>query len=147
MTDVADPAVRPILGVSVACWRGDEVLVVRRGRPPLAGLWSLPGGRVEPGETVRAAARRELAEETGLAADITAVADALDVIGHADDGRLARHFVVLVFAARWRAGAAVAGDDAAEVRWIRPAALADLATTPGLAAVVALSRRRLDEAG
>lgn len=138
----AEP-VRPVAGVSVACWRGEELLVVRRGRPPLEGVWSLPGGRIEPGETARAAAARELAEETGLAAEIVDVADVVDVVGHGPDGALARHFVVIAFAARWVAGDGEAGDDAAEVRWVRPEALADLPTTPGLAEVVAASRRRL----
>jgi 8-oxo-dGTP diphosphatase len=131
----------PVAAVSVACWRGDAVLLVRRGRPPLEGVWSLPGGRIEPGEAARAAALRELAEETGLQAEIVGVVDVVDQIARGAEGTLERHFVIAVFAAVSETGEAIAGDDAAAVKWVGEEELAMLATTPRLANVVAASRR------
>jgi ADP-ribose pyrophosphatase YjhB (NUDIX family) len=101
--------------------RDDAVLLVRRGRPPGAGQWSVPGGRVDFGETVRAAVAREVREETGLDVEVGAFAGWVERI---DGGH---HFVILDFFATVRAGSAdaVAGDDAAEVRWVP---LSDVAT-------------------
>ncbi|WP_226635427.1 NUDIX hydrolase [Brevundimonas poindexterae] len=103
----------PVAAVGVICLRGDEVLLIRRGRPPRLGEWSLPGGRVEPGETVRDAALRELREETGVEAELGPLVDVVDGL-FPEDGR---HYVLIDFAARWTAGEPVAGDDAAEARF------------------------------
>ena len=138
------PPPRPIAAVSIACWRGDEVLLVQRGRPPLVGLWSLPGGRIEWGETAREAALRELAEETAVAAEIVGLVDVVDQIGRDDDGTVARHFVLAAYVARWIAGEPVPGDDAAATAWCRPEALARYETTPRLAEVIAAGRAVLD---
>lgn len=100
---------QPIPAVGVVCLRGEEVLLVRRGRPPLQGEWSLPGGRIEPGERAVETALRELREETGVEAEITGLVAVVDAI-FPEDGR---HYVLIDFAARWRAGEPVAGDDAA----------------------------------
>lgn len=107
------PMTAPVAAVGVICLRGDQVLLIRRGRPPRLGEWSLPGGRVEPGETLRAAALRELSEETGVQADLGPLIDVVDGI-FPDSGR---HYVLIDFAARWRSGDPVAGDDAAEARF------------------------------
>lgn len=107
------PMTAPVAAVGVICLRGDEVLLVRRGRPPRLGEWSLPGGRVEPGETVRDAALRELREETGVEAELGPLVDVVDGL-FPEDGR---HYVLIDFAARWTAGEPVAGDDAAEARF------------------------------
>ncbi|MEW5421515.1 NUDIX hydrolase [Amorphus sp. 3PC139-8] len=144
MTNQSQAPVLPRLGISVACWRGDQVLLVERGRPPLEGLWSLPGGHVEPGEPIRDAALRELAEETGVDADLLGLVDAHDVIRRDEDGTLRAHYVLVVFAARYRAGVASAADDARAVQWARPETIEALATTDGLADVVARSRCLLD---
>jgi 8-oxo-dGTP diphosphatase len=103
----------PVAAVGVICLRGDQVLLIRRGQPPRLGEWSLPGGRVEPGETLRDAALRELSEETGVTAELGPLVDVVDGI-FPESGR---HYVLVDFAARWRSGEPVAGDDAADARF------------------------------
>ena len=107
------PMTAPVAAVGVICLRGDQVLLIRRGQPPRLGEWSLPGGRVEPGETLRDAALRELAEETGVEADLGPLVDVVDGI-FPESGR---HYVLIDFAARWLSGEPVAGDDAADARF------------------------------
>lgn len=131
------PAVRPTLAASAAVFRGPLVLLARRAANPGAGLWSLPGGRVEPGETVAEAARREVMEEVGVEAEIVGLAAARDIIIRSGEGQLKAHFVVLAHAARWRGGEPAPGAEAAEVGWFRPNEVAGLTTTEGLAEVVA----------
>lgn len=104
------PMTAPVPAVGVVCFRGDEVLLIRRGQPPRRGEWSLPGGRIEPGEGVREAALRELAEETGVAADLVGLVDVVDGIFPGTG----RHYVLIDYAAVWTGGEPVAGDDAAE---------------------------------
>jgi len=131
-----DRAVRPQAAVSTCLWRGREVLLVRRGKPPKQGLWSLPGGMIEPGERLVEAAARELAEETGLEADYGEVADAVEVIVKDDDGGLSRHIVIVMFNARYLSGEPQAGDDAADVCWVDMADLGNLDLTHGTRAVI-----------
>ncbi|MEJ8473430.1 NUDIX hydrolase [Roseibium algae] len=121
----------PLLGVSVLCHQKNEVLLIKRGKPPFAGHWSLPGGMVEVGEPLADAATRELLEETGVSAEITRPVETFDSIQRDDDGRVRNHFVLTVFCARYMSGEARAGDDAAEARWFLPQDLADIVTTPG----------------
>lgn len=104
----------PVPAVGVVCLRGDEVLLIRRGTPPRRGEWSLPGGRIEPGERAADAARRELREETGVEARITGLLDVVDGI-FPDAGR---HYVLIDYAAEWLSGEPVAGDDALEARFV-----------------------------
>lgn len=113
---MSSPLPAPVPCVGVVCLRGDEVLLIRRGRPPMRGEWSLPGGRIEPGERAVEAALRELREETGVEAQITGLLDVVDGI-FAEAGR---HYVLIDYAARWLAGEPVAGDDALEARFARP---------------------------
>ncbi|MDX2237326.1 MAG: NUDIX hydrolase [Hyphomonadaceae bacterium] len=117
----------PIAAVGVVCLRGDDVLLIRRGTPPRLGEWSLPGGRVEWGEGVRAAALRELHEETSVKAEITALIDVVDgVFTCRETGEVWGHYVLVDFAARWIAGEPVGGDDAAEARFFARAEIAGL---------------------
>lgn len=137
MSDIEAPSpVRPTLAASAAVFRGPLVLLARRGRDPGAGLWSLPGGRVEPGETLAEAAAREVMEEVGVDAEIVGLAATRDIIVRNDAGALTAHFVVVAHAARWRGGEPAPGPEAAEVGWFRPGEVAGLATTAGLADVV-----------
>lgn len=113
--DAARPAA-PIPAVGVVCWRHNDVLLVKRGRPPRAGRWSLPGGRIDWGETAAAAAARELREETQIDARLIGVVDVADLIHtEPEDGY---HFVVIEYAAVWLAGEPQAGDDAAEAAFV-----------------------------
>lgn len=108
----------PVAAVGVVCLRGDDVLLVRRGNPPKIGEWSLPGGRVEWGETVREAALRELQEETGVTAELVGLVDVVDGLFRSrGGGDIWGHYVLIDFAARWIAGEPRAGDDAADARF------------------------------
>jgi 8-oxo-dGTP diphosphatase len=147
---VADPRSypdRPFLAVSAAIVRDGHVLVVRRARAPAAGLFTLPGGVVECGETLVEAVIREAREETGIAIEPVALAGHREVVVRAADGRVERHFVILAFAARWAAGEPSPNSEIAEARWVRPAELKSLPTTEGLADIVAAAFERLEQAG
>ena len=107
---------RPTAGV--VCLRGREVLLIKRGNPPRQGQWSLPGGRIEWGETTEAAALRELTEETGVTAELLGLVDVVDgVMTSRETGEVTRHFIMIDYAARWLSGEVVAGDDAADARF------------------------------
>lgn len=100
----------PVPAAGVVCLRGDEVLLIRRGRPPRLGEWSLPGGRIEPGERAAEAALREMVEETGVTAELIGLIDIVDGL-FPEEGR---HYVLIDYLALWSSGEPVAGDDAAE---------------------------------
>lgn len=104
----------PVPAVGVVCLRGDAVLLIRRGKPPRQGEWSLPGGRIEPGERAVEAGLRELREETGVEAEIVGLVDVVDGIFPEAD----RHYVLIDYAARWISGEPVAGDDALEAKFV-----------------------------
>ncbi|MGA0530511.1 NUDIX hydrolase [Hansschlegelia sp. KR7-227] len=131
---------RPTLAASLACFRDGQVLIARRGRPPSRGLWSLPGGRVELGERAAEAAMRELQEETGVRAQVIGLADVVEVILPEAEGAVARHVAILAYAGHWISGEATPGEEATEVAWVRPEALSDYETTPGLALVIERAR-------
>jgi 8-oxo-dGTP diphosphatase len=108
---------RPIVGVGAVIVRGAQVLLVKRGAPPLKGEWSLPGGVVELGETLRAATEREALEETGLIVEAGEVLEVFDRIIPGADGRPQYHYVLVDFLCRVTGGELRAGGDAAEVAW------------------------------
>jgi 8-oxo-dGTP diphosphatase len=132
---------RPVLGVSVSVWRGDEVLLIRRGREPAKGLWSPVGGKVDFGETLADAARREVAEETGVACEILGLSDLRELIMPDRAGGIRGHVVLAVFAARWLSGEAVAGDDAEAVAWVHADALAGRPLVEGVIPYILATRR------
>jgi ADP-ribose pyrophosphatase YjhB (NUDIX family) len=115
---------------------GGRVLLVKRGQPPLQGEWSLPGGVVEVGETLDAALAREVREETGLSVEIGPVAEVLDRIQRAADGRVEYHYVIVDYLCRARDGAVVCGSDADEARWVDVAELASFTPTRAVVAVI-----------
>jgi 8-oxo-dGTP diphosphatase len=109
----------PVPTVGVVCLRGQEVLLIKRGTPPRLGQWSVPGGRLEWGETLQVAALRELKEETGVDAELLGLIDVIDGVFPArPGGEITRHYVLIDYAARWTGGEPVAGDDAAEARFV-----------------------------
>jgi 8-oxo-dGTP diphosphatase len=110
----------PQVGIGIVVLRGEEVLLVRRGKPPAKGAWSLPGGRQELGETAEACARRELLEETGVTVGPLTLIAHVDSIHRDTTGRIEFHYTILDFAGRYEAGAAIPGDDATELAWVRP---------------------------
>jgi 8-oxo-dGTP diphosphatase len=116
----------PCVGVGVVVWRGDQFLLIKRGKPPRLGQWSIPGGLQELGETVREAAAREIKEETNIEIEITALVDVIDGITHDEQQAVKSHYTLIDFAARYVSGEAVAGDDAMDVGWFRLEDLANL---------------------
>ena len=127
---------RPFLAASVAVFRDGRVLVAARARPPLDAVYSLPGGLVEPGETLGEAALRELREEVGVEAALIGFVAPVEFIERDDAGRVRHHFVICAHAARWTAGEPRAGDEALDVRWVSEADATALPATPGLAGVL-----------
>ena len=132
---------RPYLAVSAAIFRDGRVLIVRRARPPAHGLYTLPGGGVELGETLHEAIIREVREETGLAIAPLGLIGFREAIARDAGGRVERHFVILPFAARWVEGEIRLSEELAEADWRKPDALAGLKTTEGLAEIVAAAER------
>ena len=145
MTDPRHYPDRPYLAVSAVIVRDGEFLAVRRARPPMQGLFTLPGGGVEAGESLAEAVCREVREETGLTIEAAALAGYREVITRDDAGRVQRHFVILTFAARWVAGEPRLNEELLEARWIRPAGLPELSTTEGLAEIVASAFELLEQ--
>jgi ADP-ribose pyrophosphatase YjhB (NUDIX family) len=136
VTGKRDYPAAPILAVSAAIIRDGKVLIARRARPPAGGLYTLPGGVVEVGETLVEAVVREIREETALAIEPVALTGYREAIGKDDDGRIRRHFIILPFAARWIAGEPVLNEELSEALWLDPAAVTGLKTTDGLAEIV-----------
>jgi 8-oxo-dGTP diphosphatase len=132
---------RPFLAVSAAIIRDGKVLVVRRARNPALHLYTLPGGAVEAGETLMRAVTREVREETSLEIEPVALAGNREVIARDAQGRVERHFVILCFAARWRAGEPVLNEELDDARWLDPSELSSLQTTEGLAEIVTAAIR------
>jgi 8-oxo-dGTP diphosphatase len=115
---VTPPVPTPCAGV--VCFRGEEVLLIKRGKAPRIGQWSIPGGRIESGEPASIAAMRELREETGVEAEFLGLIDVVDYLSPE------RHYVLIDYAARWIAREPVAGDDAAEAKFVPLAEIQDL---------------------
>ena len=137
---------RPYLAVSAAILRDGKVLIVRRARKPALGVYTLPGGVVEAGETLEEAVRREVREETALDIEPVALAGHREVIIRDAQARTERHFVILCFASRWLSGEPQLNDELDEARWIDPQELAGFKTTEGLAEIVAAAAARLTQA-
>lgn len=108
----------PKAAASAVVFRDDCVLLVQRGKPPVSGVWSLPGGHIEPGETAREAAQREIKEETGVTMELVGLADVHDAIIRDASGALLAHYLLAVFYGRWLAGEPVAASDCRDARFV-----------------------------
>ena len=127
------PPPHPQLAVSAAIFRDDKILLVRRARSPAKGFYSLPGGRVEFGETLHAALHREVDEETALKIEIVGLAGWREVMPGITGGG---HYLIMSFAARWASGEPVLNDELDDFKWLTPDALGDLKLTDGLQEVI-----------
>jgi 8-oxo-dGTP diphosphatase len=130
----------PQLAVSAAIFRDDKILLVRRARSPAKGFYSLPGGRVEFGETLHVALHREVGEETALKIEIAGLAGWREVLPEA---AASGHYLIMSFAARWIAGEPLLNDELDDFRWLAPDGLGDLEVTAGLQPVIQSARRLL----
>lgn len=133
---------RPVVGVGVVVWHGEQVLLVRRAQPPRAGQWSLPGGGQDLGETMVETARREVREEAGIEIEVGEVIATLDLIERDDRGRVRYHYTLIDFTAEAASAATVPGDDATEARWFELAALDQLGLWSETLRVISLAQRR-----
>jgi 8-oxo-dGTP diphosphatase len=127
----------PQLAVSAAIYRDGKILLVRRARSPARGFYSLPGGRVEFGESLHTALHREVDEETALKIEIVGLAGWREVLpGTADGG----HYLIMSFAARWISGEPVLNEELDDFRWLAPDGLSDLELTAGLQEIIRSAR-------
>lgn len=134
--DREKPRSRPVLGVSACIVKAGRALLTKRARPPFLDKWSLPGGHVEGGESLEAAARREAAEETGVSCEIEELFHWVEIIGEE------KHYVIAVFLARWTHGEPRPADDAKAVRWATAEEARQLETTPDLDHILAKALAR-----
>jgi 8-oxo-dGTP diphosphatase len=140
----------PRCGASAAIFRDDRVLLVQRGKGTLIGLWSLPGGHIEAGEPARAAAIREVREETGVEAEVLGFVDVHDVILHSTGGELKAHYLIAVFWGRWLAGEPQPGPDERAADFVPVAEIeagGRYRLTEGAAALILRARAQLEKGG
>ena len=138
VTSPAPPS-HPQLAVSAAIFKDDKILLVRRARFPGKGSYSLPGGRVEFGESLHDALLREVAEETSLKIEIAGLAGWREALPGTTGGG---HYLILPFAARWLSGEPVLNDELDDFKWLAPEEIGDLKVTAGLEEII-LSAQRL----
>jgi 8-oxo-dGTP diphosphatase len=127
---------RPVLAASVAVLREGRILLAMRGKPPSEGLFSLPGGKVEIGETLGEAALRELREEVGVEAKLIGLIAPVEFIERDEKGHIRHHVVIAAHAARWVSGEPQTGPEAKEIRWVTERDIADLPMTAGLTGIL-----------
>ena len=146
MSDERTYPQRPYLAVSAAILRGGRLLIVRRARNPARDLYTFPGGAVESGESLAAAAIREVREETSISIEPIALAGHREVIARDARGMVERHFVILCFAARWLSGEPILNAELNDARWVEPAELSAYQTTEGLAEIAAAAASLVTQA-
>lgn len=127
----------PRPAASAAIFRDHQVLIVERGKGAMRGVWSLPGGHIEPGERAMAAALREVREETGIEAAVLGLADVHDVLIENDSGELTAHYVIAVYFGRWLSGEPVADEECRDARFVALDQLGTFNMTPGAPAIIA----------
>lgn len=121
----------PLVGVGAIILKGEELLLVQRGRQPARGLWSIPGGRVETGETLVQALHREIAEECGISIIVGPPVAVLDSIYIDAEGRVKYHYVLVDFWAEYAAGELRPASDVLEARWVPLKEVSDYTLTAG----------------
>jgi 8-oxo-dGTP diphosphatase len=118
--NIIAPVPRPLVGVGAVIWNENgEIVLIRRGQAPRRGDWSIPGGKLEWGESVKEGLLREVREETALRVEITGLIDVVDSLTRDASGNVAHHYVLIDFSARHVGGTLAAGADAADARWVR----------------------------
>ena len=127
---------RPVVGVGAIILEGDNVLLVERGKEPLKGVWSIPGGALELGESLAEGVRREAREELGLAVEVGELVELFERITRDVEGRVEYHFVLADYLCTVTGGTLRASDDAADARWVSRSELAAMALTTGTARVI-----------
>ncbi len=135
----------PRVGVGVVVWHGEKVLLIKRGKPPRAGQWSLPGGAQELGETLADAALREIGEETGLEIALGDIVAAIDLIDRDDDQRVRHHYTLVDFTAEAITQDARPGDDAVDARWFERDQLDSLGLWSETRRVIDIARTRREK--
>jgi len=133
---------RPIVGIGVVVWHGDRVLLVRRGKAPRRGQWSLPGGAQQLGETLAEAARREVREEAALEVDLGEIVATLDLIERDPDQRVRYHYTLVDFTAEATGPALRPGSDAADARWFTLEQIETLGLWSETVRIIKLARER-----
>lgn len=141
------PKERPGVGLGAVIFRGDDVLMIRRGKPPRMGQWAIPGGRQELGETVAEGAAREVLEETAIHCRIVGLVDVVDGIARAEDGSLIYHYTLIDLWGEWLAGEPEAGTDALDATWLSPDALATIELWAETRRVIDLARQKREAQG
>ncbi|HXB71781.1 MAG TPA: NUDIX hydrolase [Candidatus Acidoferrales bacterium] len=126
----------PLVGVGAILLRRDRILMAQRGKEPLKGWWSLPGGALETGESLDEAVRREVREETGLEILPLGVLEIFERIMRDAAGRPEYHYVLIDYVCRITGGVLCAGDDVARVEWVRRADLGKVQITEGTLGVI-----------
>jgi 8-oxo-dGTP diphosphatase len=134
----------PLVGVGAIIVEADRVVLVKRGHEPLAGEWSIPGGVLEVGETLREAAVREALEETGLTVEVGELLGVYDRVLRDADERTLYHYVLIDFLCRRIAGELHAAGDADEAQWFTKAEVAELPLAKDTAEVIRLGLEKAD---
>ena len=120
----------PRVAVGAVVFKDGRILLVRRGKAPAEGMWSIPGGSVNLGESLQQAAEREIKEETGITIKARDPILAFDVVRRDDNGRIQFHYVIIDLEADWISGEPQAGDDAVEARWVQSEELEHMTVSP-----------------
>lgn len=108
----------PQVATGAVVFNDDRVLLVKRKDPPSQNLWAIPGGKVQPGETLEESVKREILEETGIVISVGEIVHVFDMIERSSDGAVSVHYVIIDFNAEYCSGDLKPGDDALEVRWV-----------------------------
>ncbi len=131
---------RPVVAVGGLVWKGPDLLMIKRAKPPRAGQWSLPGGGQELGETLEEALCREVREETNVEIEVLGLVAAVDSIDRDENGRVRYHYTLIDYAARWLSGEPRPGPEEMDAAWIPPDRLATLDLWSVTRQVIDLSR-------